>query len=119
MRAYEEAGLTAFGRAHLSYPSSHRISICLGRPLCFLALAWIASACGADDVNRIAACTSLAGGSVEVTVRDSTSGQVAADGAIGTLVGAGVDDTLTHTDSLTLTGGNRTGTFTVTIDRPG
>ncbi|HEV7705960.1 MAG TPA: hypothetical protein VGO46_16805 [Gemmatimonadaceae bacterium] len=54
-----------------------------------------------------------------VTVRDSISGQAAADGAIGTLVGSGVDDTLEHLDSLQIRGGDRTGTYTVTIDRPG
>jgi hypothetical protein len=57
--------------------------------------------------------------SVVVTVRDSISGQAAADGAIGTLIGSSVDDTLRHTDSLTLSGGDQTGTFTVHIDRPG
>jgi hypothetical protein len=57
--------------------------------------------------------------SVEVAVRDSISGEPVADGAIGTLVGPGVNDTLSHVDSLTLRGGDQTGTFTVTIDRPG
>jgi len=54
-----------------------------------------------------------------ISVRDSLSGQPAADGAIGTLVGAGVDDTLEHVDSLTIRGGDQKGTYTVTIDRPG
>ena len=54
-----------------------------------------------------------------MTVRDSVSGKAAADNSIGTLVGAGVDDTLFHVDSLTLEGGTQLGTFTVTIDRPG
>jgi hypothetical protein len=94
------------------------MSIRLGRSLCFLALGWIASACVSDAAPE-AACESVGSPSVVVTVRDSTSGQAAADGAIGTLVGAGVDDTLTRTDSLTLIGGNQTGTYTVTIDRPG
>jgi hypothetical protein len=94
------------------------MSIRLGRSLCLLALGWIASAC-VSDVAPEAACESVGSPSVVVTVRDSTSGQAAADGAIGTLVGAGVDDTLTRTDSLTLIGGNQTGTYTVTIDRPG
>ena len=96
---------------------SHGISIRLGTSLCFLALGWIVSACSSEGV--IAACTAAPALSVVVTVRDSISGQAAADGAIGTLVGAGVDDTLTQIDSLTLSGGNQTGTFTVTIDRPG
>jgi len=83
-----------------------------------LALPAIASACSSSD-GLIAACTSVAPLSVVVTVRDSASGQAAAHGAIGTLIGAGVDDTLAHNDSLTLSGGNQTGTFTVSIDRPG
>lgn len=67
----------------------------------------------------VAYCTSVAPLSVVVTVRDSVSGQAAADNSIGTLVGTGVDDTLLHRDSLTLSGGTQLGTFTVTIDRPG
>ena len=54
-----------------------------------------------------------------ISVRDSTSGLPAADGAIGTLVGAAVDDTLEHVDSLRIRGGDQTGTYVVTIDRPG
>lgn len=86
--------------------------------ICLAALAGLASACGADQ-GPIAACTSVAPLSVVVTVRDSTSGAAAANDAIGTLVGSGVDDTLSHADSLTLLGGDQLGTFTVTIDRPG
>lgn len=86
--------------------------------LCLLGLGWVVSACG-SDVPLVAGCTAARSEAVVVTVRDSTSGQAAANGAIGTLVGAGVDDTLSQTDSLTLRGGNQTGTFTVTIDRPG
>ncbi|MDQ2767750.1 MAG: hypothetical protein M3Y30_11410 [Gemmatimonadota bacterium] len=56
---------------------------------------------------------------VEVAVRDSISGRAAADGASGTLVHAGITDTLFQRDSLTLLGGSETGTYTVTIDRPG
>ena len=84
---------------------------------CLAAMGWIVSSCSSDNV--IAACAAPAPVAVVVTVRDSTSGAAAADGAIGTLVGAGVDDTLIQTDSLTLRGGNQLGTFTVTIDRPG
>jgi hypothetical protein len=90
------------------------MSIRLATLLCFLALG-----CSVNAEGVMAACTAAPPLSVEVTVRDSTTGQAAADGAIGTLVGAGVDDTLTQNDSLTLSGGNQTGTFIVTIDRPG
>jgi hypothetical protein len=79
--------------------------------------AWILGSCGSDSLRGFcAAPISLA---VVVTVRDSTSGLAAADGAIGNLVGAGVDDTLEHIDSLTIRGGDQTGTYTVTIDKPG
>jgi len=64
-------------------------------------------------------CAAPKSEAVVISVRDSLSGQAAADGAIGTLVGAGVDDTLEHVDSLTIRGGDQTGTYTVTIDRPG
>jgi hypothetical protein len=85
---------------------------------CLVTLGWIVNGCTADS-GPIASCTSVAPLAVVVTVRDSISGAAAADGAIGTLVGAGVDDTLQQTDSLTLIGGNQLGTYTVTIDRPG
>ncbi|MEP7087734.1 MAG: hypothetical protein ABI884_10540 [Gemmatimonadota bacterium] len=52
-------------------------------------------------------------------MRDSTSGLAAADGAIGMLSGAGVDDSLEHQDSLRIRGGDQTGTYSVTIDKPG
>jgi len=89
------------------------------RLVCLAALAGIASSCGSDDVGPIAGCTAPVSRSVVVMVRDSTSGAAAADGALGTLVGPSVNDTLGHVDSLTLAGGDQLGTFTVTIDRPG
>jgi hypothetical protein len=98
-------------------PLSHATSA-RGTPLMFLAaIIAIASGCGSSTlVGFCAAPRSL---SVVVTVRDSVSGQAAADGATGTLVGGSVDDTLLQTDSLTLEGGDAKGTFTVRIDRPG
>ena len=89
------------------------------RLVCLAALAGIASSCGSDEVGPIAECTAPVSLSVVVTVRDSTSGAAAADGALGTLVGPSVNDTLLRADSLTLVGGDQLGTFTVTIDRPG
>ena len=98
---------------------SHVTSTRLVTFVCLAALAALASSCGSDGTPPTAFCTSVASLSVVVTVRDSISGQAAADGAIGTLIGASVDDTLHQTDSLTLSGGDQTGTFTVHIDRPG
>ncbi len=89
------------------------------RLVCLAALAGIASSCGSDGVGPIAECAAPASLSVVVMVRDSTSGAAAADGALGTLAGPSVNDTLGHVDSLTLAGGDQLGTFTVTIDRPG
>ena len=83
-----------------------------------LGLGWVLAGCGSDNDLK-GACAAPKSESVVVTVRDSISGQAAADGAIGTLVGAGIDDTLEHLDSLRIRGGDETGTFTVTIDRPG
>jgi len=84
---------------------------------CLLALSWIVSGC--RDDSMVAFCTAPVPISVVVAVRDSVSGKAAADNAIGTLVGAGVDDTLMHEDSLLLSGGRTLGTFTVRIDKPG
>jgi hypothetical protein len=89
-----------------------------GTALVFLAaLAAIASGCGSS--NLVGFCSAPRSLSVVVTVRDSTSGQAAADAAIGTLVGGSVTDTLIQTDSLTLVGGDATGTFTVHVEHPG
>jgi hypothetical protein len=96
---------------------SHTTPARLATLLRVLGLGWVMS-CGSDNMPA-GYCTAPVSQSVVVSVRDSTSGQPAADGAIGTLVGAGVNDTLFQSDSLTLRGGDQTGTFTVTIDRPG
>jgi hypothetical protein len=86
---------------------------------CVAGVGLVLSSCGSDSQFPIGACAAPKSLAVEVTVRDSISGQAAADGAIGVLTGAAVDDTLAHADSLTLLGGDKLGTYTVTIDRPG
>ena len=85
---------------------------------CLISLGWIAASCGSDTtiVGYCAAPRSLA---VVVTVRDSISGDAAADGALGVLTGASVEDTLINSDALTLLGGDKTGTYAVTIDKLG
>ena len=85
---------------------------------CVVGVGWMMSSCGSDSPLG-GFCAAPRSEAVEVTVRDSISGQAAADGAIGTLVGGGVDDTLEHLDSLKIRGGDQIGTFAVTIDRPG
>jgi hypothetical protein len=87
--------------------------------MCLAALGCIASSCGSDSTPPVGFCAAPRSLSVIVSVRDSITGQAAAEGATGTLVGASVDDTLLEADSLTLLGGDQTGTFTVRIDRPG
>jgi len=86
--------------------------------LALVGLGWVVCSCG-SDTQLVGFCAAPKSEAVEISVRDSLSGQAAADGAIGTLVGAGVDDTLEHLDSLRIRGGDQTGTYTVTIDRPG
>ena len=85
---------------------------------CVAGVGWVLCSCS-DSSGPTGRCLSVAPRAVTVAVRDSTTGQAAADGAIGTLVGAGVNDTLFHADSLTIFGGDRLGTYTVTINRPG
>ena len=83
-------------------------------------LACVALALGGCSDSPVAAyCTAPASLAVQVMVRDSTSGQAAATGATGTLVGAGTSDTLFHVDSLTMVGGTQLGSYEITIDRPG
>jgi hypothetical protein len=86
---------------------------------CVAGVGSLLSACGSDSSFPTGRCLAAMPLAVEVAVRDSTTGQAAADSAIGTLVGAGVDDTLRHFDALTLFGGDQLGTYTVTINRPG
>ena len=74
---------------------------------CFVDLGWVVTSCG-SDTPLVAYCAAPRSEAVEIAVRDSISGQAAANGAIGTLQGAGVDDTLQQVDSLTIRGGNRT-----------
>ena len=99
-------------------PSSHKPPTRLAALLCFAGVGWIVSACGSDKATAVCSAAP-ASVSVIVSVHDSVTGRAAADGAIGTLVGEGLDDTLINADSLTLVGGDQTGTFAVTIDRPG
>lgn len=101
----------------MSLSLSHRSSKCVAATGSVVALLLIASRCSTEILTG--KCTAPAPRSVVVTVRDSVSGKAAADNAIGTLVGAGVDDTLFHVDSLTLEGGTLLGTFTVRIEKPG
>jgi hypothetical protein len=84
---------------------------------CVVGFGWIISSCGSDTPSGF--CAAPRSVAVEISVRDSSSGLAAADGAIGTLVGASVDDTLDHNDSLRISGGDQTGKYTVTIDKPG
>ena len=86
---------------------------------CLASVGRILSSCGSDTSFPTGRCLAARPLAVVVEVRDSTTGQAAADGAIGTLVGAGVNDTLFHADPLRIYGGDKLGTYTVTIDRPG
>ena len=96
----------------------HAIPTRLSALLCLVGLGWILSSCGTDS-TPVGFCAAPKSEAVVISVRDSTSGLPAADGAIGTLVGAAVDDTLEHVDSLRIRGGDQTGTYSVTIDKPG
>ncbi len=84
---------------------------------CVAALAVALSGC--SNAEQIGFCAAPAPLAVIVTVRDSISGTGAATNALGTIVGNSVVDTLIQRDSLTFEGGDRLGTFTVTIEKPG
>jgi hypothetical protein len=105
-------------RVHMHLHLSRTTSTRLSALLCLVGLGWILSSCGSNSMP-VGFCAAPRSEAVEISVRDSTSGLPAADGALGTLVGAGVDDTLEHVDSLRIRGGDQTGTYVVTIDRPG
>ena len=86
---------------------------------CVVGIGCIVASCNSDSSGPTGRCLSQGSIAVVITVRDSISGDAAADGALGILTGAGVDDTLINSDALTLLGGDKTGTYTVTIDKPG
>jgi hypothetical protein len=86
---------------------------------CALGVGSIVASCNSDSSGPTGGCLSKVSIAVVITVRDSISGDPAADGTLGILTGAGVDDTLINSDPLTLLGGDKTGTYTVTIDKPG
>lgn len=99
--------------AHVARTSLPRL---LALPFLFC-VGYILNSCGAT--TPVGFCAAPGSEAVVISVRDSISGMPAATGAIGTLVGAGVDDTLEHQDSLKIRGGDQTGTYNVTIDKPG
>lgn len=76
------------------------------------------SGCG-SDTSPSGLCLSSGPIAVIITVRDSLSGKALADSATGTLEVAGVDEMLQAVDSLRMIGGDRRGTYSVTVDRAG
>ncbi len=82
-----------------------------------------AAACARSNATGvtgpIAYCTAVAPIALSITVRDSTSGRALADSASGSFHVAATPDTLLHADSLTLIGGRETGSYDVTVQRPG
>jgi hypothetical protein len=55
---------------------------------------------------------------VQLNVSDSSSGVALADSATGTVVSGGYQDSLHQVSTTTLWGGDRIGTYTVTVQRP-
>jgi hypothetical protein len=74
---------------------------------------------GACSDTRTAPCTGLPSRAIVVAVRDSVTGAAAADGSFGTVEAAGKVDTLTQSDSLLMFGGDRLGTYAVSIEHAG
>jgi hypothetical protein len=93
---------------------SHRVTT----PLSAAVMLFAMNGCN-DTTKPNGACAAPQPLSVVVTVTDSISGLPAAEGAIGTLVGRGITDTLVMSDARTLEGGSTLGTFTVRIERAG
>lgn len=79
----------------------------------------IVLAAGACSDSIVAPCTGLPSRAIVVAVSDSVTGAAAADGSFGTVEAAGKIDTLTQSDSLHMFGGDRLGTYSVSIDHAG
>ena len=79
----------------------------------------LASAC--SDQGPIAACTATRSIAIEVAVTDSISGLGRADSATGLVQAGSYSDSLVVFSGAanTLFGGDRLGTYSVTISRPG
>lgn len=64
-------------------------------------------------------CTAVAPVALRITVQDSVTGRTLADSASGTFRVDATTGPLVRADSLDLIGGNRVGTYSVTVQRPG
>jgi hypothetical protein len=93
------------------------------KPITVLAVAAAAAACkssGADNsTGPVAFCTATRPIAITLAVRDSVSNHALADGATGTIALGAQSDTLLHQDTLTLYGGTQTGSYDITVQRPG
>jgi hypothetical protein len=83
-------------------------------------VAALATACGTATAP-IGVCAAPQSISIEVTVQDSVSGAGRADSATGRVVALTYSDSLHHVlgSAALMFGGNRTGTFGVSVERPG
>jgi hypothetical protein len=84
-----------------------------------------AAACAKDGTNGVTNpgpieyCTAVAPIALWITVRDAVTGRALADSASGTFQVDTTTGPLVRADSLDLIGGNRAGTYSVTVQRPG
>lgn len=79
----------------------------------------LAAGCGTDGPN--AACTAIRSIAIEVNVTDSVTGLARADSATGLVQSGSYSDSLLPFGGTTnlLFAGDRLGTYTVTVSRPG
>lgn len=96
------------------------------RPITFSALTLAVAATAAACSSSPTACTAIAAPGIAIQVRDSTTDNPAASGALGIAVDGSYVDTLEHvptfdpTTLLTLLGAwEREGTYDVTVTRAG
>jgi hypothetical protein len=84
-------------------------------------LTLLASACGSQQAAPTGFCTAPAPIAIEATVTDSVSGRPLADSALGLVQAGSYVDSLHHvsTSPALLFGGQRLGTYQVTISRTG
>jgi hypothetical protein len=84
-----------------------------------------AAACGNNGATGVTTpgpieyCTAVAPIALWITVRDSVTGRALADSASGTFQVDTTTGPLVRADSLDLIGGNKVGTYSVTVQRAG
>lgn len=77
------------------------------------------AACQSSTGARVGYCTATRSIAIDLDVLDSATGVGIADSATGTVSTTNYQDSLRHVSDTEMRGGDRLGTYTVAVQRPG